>query len=182
MKKIFIDMDGILNDFNSFFIKYHNLKFNTNFEVCTENMQDYDIVKALNIPQENFDEILLLDEFWENLPVKEYAQESVEKLYSYFDIYILTAPYIQNINNFTIKINWIKKYFSFIDLNKVIFCYYKYLIDGQDSYLIDDNPTHLQKWKGTPTTLEYPFNENVKSIRFKDWKEIVEHLCWYNEV
>lgn len=109
MKKLLIDMDGVLCDFMGAF---------------NENVSDTN-----RFPQSNWG-------FFANLKKIPNGVESVKKLMNYYDVYILTRASYQNILCYTEKRIWIEKHFGLEFCDKMIFASDKSMVKGD--FLIDD--------------------------------------------
>lgn len=111
MKRIYVDMDGVLVDFNSAFKR--------------------DI--ALN-PKQVFPQSRV--GFFSELQPLEGAIESFKMLQKDFDMWICTRPSIQNLNSYTEKAYWLRQNLGEKILEKTVMICNKSLIIGD--YLIDD--------------------------------------------
>jgi len=117
LKRIYIDMDGVLCDFDSAYKK------------------DLEINPKQSYPQSQFGFFLKL------LPLNG-AIESVNVLKKDFDVWILTRPSVHNINCYSEKALWIRNYLGFEMQEKTILCTDKSLLKGD--FLIDDQTEHGQ--------------------------------------
>jgi len=111
-KRIYIDMDGVLCNFNKAY--KHSLYSNP--------IQPF--------PQSQWGFFLNLEE----IPG---AIEAFKKLQEKYDVYILTKPSIWNLNCYTEKAAWVLNHLGFDVLEKTILSCDKSLLKGD--YLIDDN-------------------------------------------
>lgn len=112
-KIIYVDMDGVLVDFES------GIKSLS--------------VEELKLYENKLDEVPGI--FSRMIPI-EGALESFEKINIYFDVYILsTAPW-ENPTALNDKLAWVKKHIGDIAKKRVIFSHNKHL--NQGDYLIDD--------------------------------------------
>ena len=110
-KRIYIDMDGVICDYDK--ALYLALLKNPN--------QPF--------PQSQWGFFLKLEE----IPN---AIESFKKLEEKYDVWILTKPSFRNVNCFTEKAQWVWDHLGFEVLEKTIMCGDKSLLKGE--YLIDD--------------------------------------------
>jgi len=110
MKRIYIDMDGVLCDFKS---HYNNLK------------SDY-----VPHPQTTYG-------FYTTMPEIPGAIETYKWLEERFDVWILTRPSYWNPLCYTEKRVWVENHLGFETCRKLILSFDKTLFKGD--YLIDDN-------------------------------------------
>jgi 5'-nucleotidase len=141
-KLIYVDMDGVLADFITPFNKERDLN----------PEQPY--------PHSQYGFFMNLE------PIKD-SIESFKLLETYFDMWILTRPSVQNTLCYTEKAIWVKEKLGIDIQYKTIMCCDKSLLKGH--YLIDD-------------TLEYGQTEFEGELihfgngDFKDWKSVVQYL------
>jgi 5'-nucleotidase len=111
MKRIYIDMDGVLCDYMSDYLKYKS---------------------DLNpFPQSRVD-------FFRNLKPIEGSIESFKILSEHYDVWILTRPSVKNPLCYTEKRIWVENYLGEEACDKLIISPDKSLLKGD--YLIDDMP------------------------------------------
>lgn len=123
MKRIYVDMDGVLCNFAKAFDE----------GLARDSSQPY--------PQSAFG-------FWMDLEPIEGAIEAFNALSRVFDVWILTRPSFDNLNSFSEKAYWVNKWFGPQVLRKLIMCRDKSLVIGD--YLIDDTTLANQlNFKGT---------------------------------
>lgn len=116
MKKIMIDMDGVLADF----MDSYNKKF---------------VKNKIEYPQSQYG-------FFKDLIPMKNAISSLRRLQEKYDVWILTAPSVMNPMCYTEKREWIEKNFDIDLCHKLIISYDKSLIIGD--YLIDDSTCNKQ--------------------------------------
>ena len=114
MKKIvYIDMDGVLSDFNS------AVKSHPDFEK-----------KGFRAD--------LIPGIFRKLEIIDGAKEGFEFLMEHFDTYILSTPSWDNYDSWTHKRLWVSENLGISTRKRLILSHNKSLLRGD--YLIDDNP------------------------------------------
>ena len=112
-KIVYVDMDGVLVDFNS-----GVSKFGTDVLASYEGQYD-------NIPG-----------VFSKMDPMPGAIEAFESLQEKYDVYVLTTAPWRNETALQDKKDWLKKYLGDLIKKKVIFCHRKDFLRGD--YLIDD--------------------------------------------
>ena len=120
MKRIYIDMDGVLCNYKLQFLKW--LEANP----------------KIPYPQTQYG-------FYLSLPEIEESIASLYELEKHYDVWILTRPSWQNPLCYTEKRVWVEEHFTKEFCKKLIICYDKSLLIGD--YLIDDN--YYEDFEGT---------------------------------
>jgi 5'(3')-deoxyribonucleotidase len=116
-KRLYIDMDGVLCDFKTPFIK-----------AIGEN-------PGQRYPHSQYGFFLALE------PIKD-AIESFKKLEEYFDVWILTRPSIQNPLCYTEKAIWVREKLGLETQRKTVMACDKSLLKGD--FLVDDTTEYGQ--------------------------------------
>ena len=173
MKKIFVDMDGVLCDFvKQFGIAVNKLGYK--FDIVKS--KSYDLRKAipaeLKTAQEILETIFMDDNFWTNIPVFDKdTVEVLEKLYNEHDVWIVTTPYPPKKNCEELKIEWVKKHLPFFNTKKILFSKEKWLLDAD--CIIEDNSQNIRHFKGVTVCIDAPYNRDIEpTYRVKNWKEL----------
>jgi|26BtaG_2_1085354.scaffolds.fasta_scaffold03372_4 hypothetical protein len=143
---VFVDMDGVLVNFQSGIDKISNEKK----EKYNGNLDNVSGIFSLMEPNEG-------------------AIEGYKWLCKNFDTYILsTAPW-DNPSAWQDKLHWVKKYLPDLAYKRLILSHNKHLLNGD--YLIDDRTANgAGKFPGK----HIHFNEEGKG--FGDWKAVVAYL------
>jgi len=166
MKRIFVDMDGVLADVYAQFIAYEKRNGG--------QMIDLDTAIAMG-GEKAFPNVMnYLSEpgFFRTLPLIEGCVEVMEYLYSKYDLFILSAA-MEFPNSLREKYDWLSEHFPFIKWEKIVFCGDKSFVSGD--VLIDDYPRNLDPFQGTKILFTQPHNKFLNDegyTRVNSWAEI----------
>jgi 5'(3')-deoxyribonucleotidase len=116
MKRLYIDMDNVLCDYNAAFRAQHS--------------------DEIPYPQSRYGFFISL------LPLP-HAIQSFFDLSKHFDIWILTAPSVKNPLCYTEKRVWVERELGFDVCHRLIICSDKSLLKGH--FLVDDSSTRGQR-------------------------------------
>ena len=122
MKRVFVDMDGVMCNFYGAFKDVRR--------------KDPDF----KFPQSKIG-------FFKNLEPIPDAIESFNKLKEHYDVWILTRPSFKNISSFNEKAEWVLENLGFDILKKTIMCGDKSLVKG-DFLIDDDNQAGQPEFEG----------------------------------
>lgn len=122
MKRIYVDMDGVLCDF---------------YGAAREALQKN---PGQRYPQSQWGFFLKLEPILDSL-------ESMRILSQKYDVWILTRPSFQNVNCYTEKAQWVWDYLGFDMLKKMIIAGDKSLLRG-DILIDDQNNANQENFKG----------------------------------
>lgn len=120
MKRVYVDMDGVLCDFELAVIKGKHRAVNSTEEKYPQSRQGF---------------FTVLD------PIPG-AIAAVNELKEKFDVWILTRPSFPNVHCYTEKAIWVRMHLGYEMQKKLILCGDKSLVKGD--YLIDDKTTDGQ--------------------------------------
>lgn len=172
MKRIAIDMDEVIADFNSTQIERFNKKFNDT--VTKEDLKGKKLRQLRPDRNEDITEIISDPSFFRNLGVMKDSQEVIKQLSEYYEIFITTAA-MEYPSSFTAKYEWLKEHFSFLDDMNFVFCGDKSIIHAD--YLIDDNSRHFKHFRGTGILFTSPHNiHETDYTRVNNWQEVREYF------
>jgi 5'-nucleotidase len=152
MKKLYIDLDGVVCDFDKAILA-----------LCA------DLIHMNSIERENTVERLIKNNpsFFENLPPVDGAIESVQKMFELYDVYFLSTPMWAIPESYSGKRIWIEKHFGELSKKRLILTHRKDLIIGE--YLIDDRIMHgVSKFMGT--------HIHFGTAQFPDWETTFNYL------
>ena len=171
---ICIDIDGVLNDLIPKVIQLYNSR--TGKDIKISNITKYNLHDCL--PKEDANEIIALfsnEELWNSLEPPSDAQWGVKTLVnSGHKVYLATAT---DPINYYWKIQWIEKYYPFIDSKHVICIHNKGLL--KCDVLIDDCLDNLASNICERIVINHPWNQD-KEKRYvydiyeaNDFKDVV---------
>lgn len=167
---IAIDMDGVIADTVSHFIKWYERDYGVRVGLDAFEGKP----EAEGLPGNTVRKYVVTPGFFRSVPVMEGAKEAVLELSENFDVYIVSAA-MEFPQSLIEKYEWLQEHFSFISWKNIILCGDKSII-GTD-YMIDDHVRNLDTFKGT--TLMFTAGHNVgvsHHRRVNNWKEIIEFL------
>jgi 5'-nucleotidase len=171
LKRIAVDMDGVLADTDSHFIAwYYNIY---GVKVPYEEL--------LGKPEgEGFPEkgaarkFAFTPGFFRTLPVMPGAVEAITELMKDYEIYIVSAA-MEFPQSLPEKHEWLQQHFPFISWRNIVFCGDKSLINAD--YMIDDHPKNLDSFKGTTIMFHAAHNANITHHqRANTWTEVLALL------
>jgi 5'(3')-deoxyribonucleotidase len=166
-----IDMDGVLADIQTQFLRYYEQETGKN--VARKSM--------LGIPEsEAFPDKTAVHRyihqpgFFRTLPLIEGAVDAVSILMEDFDVYIVSAAMEFPLSLFEKK-EWLDEHFPFISWKNIIFCGEKKII--HTDYLIDDHIKNLDFCPGIPIMFTASHNVHyTHHHRVNNWKEILSYF------
>jgi 5'-nucleotidase len=158
-KVLYIDMDGVIADFDKALEKYdpeiNNLNHENDPNQATIRNNKVDVICEAN------------EDFFHNLPPIEGAIEAVNQLFKKFDIYFLSTPMWNAPHSFTGKRIWIEKNFGAIADKRLILTHRKDLNLGE--FLIDDRICNgVENFSGT--------HIHFGSYNFPNWEITAQYL------
>jgi 5'-nucleotidase len=170
MKRILVDMDGVLVDIYSRFFELHEME-------TGQRLTIHDVAGLLEAEAfQNQRKWVSSPGFFRNLPVMPGSREVLKNLNDVYKIIVVSLatefPYC-----LTDKQLWIQDNFPFITWHQIVFCGDKNLIDSE--IMIDDHLKNLDHFKGETIIFTQPPNMLVKDTRHKrvnSWDEIEKLL------
>lgn len=166
MKTIAIDMDGVLANVYSQFIKMHAAEFGKVF-----TPEEISGVPEANVfPQER--KYVNSPGFFRQAPVMEGSQAVVKLLNERYKIFIVSAA-MEFPNSLIEKLLWLNEHFPFISWQQMVFCGSKEIIRAD--IMIDDHFKNLDYFTGETFLFTQPHNKMAnagKHKRINSWEEI----------
>ena len=166
MKKIAVDMDGVLADVYSQFLKMHEAEFGEilpmeAIEGRPEAIAFPNIRKYVNSPG-----------FFLNAPVMEDSQQVLHQLNENYKVFIVSAA-TEFPGSLTEKQLWLNEFFPFITWQQIVFCGSKEIIKAD--LMIDDHFKNLDFFEGETLMFTQPHNKLADPGRHKrisSWQDI----------
>ena|SRR5688572_19474280 len=174
MKKIAIDMDGVLADVFKQFTRYHEADTGEKITVIDA------LGKDEQEPFEKAGEYLLTPGFFRTLPVINDSQRVMEQLNNRYEVFIVSAA-MEFPQSLAEKQAWLNEHFPFITWQQMVFCGSKSIISAD--YMIDDHFRNLDGFQGSTILFNQPHNQMSdagRHIRVFSWNDVEELLLKNN--
>lgn len=171
--RILIDMDEVMINTVSCWVKALNNKFGTN--VKFEDITDWDMAKAFPDLSENDIWSVFNVEFWANVEPITGSCSAIEYLIKKgHNIYVVTAAYPDSLSY---RYMILKMYYPFIPIENVIICHKKQLVDAD--VLIDDGIHNIEGGKYKTILFNKPWNQSCDYkwiYKANNWSEILGYV------
>lgn len=171
MKRIGVDMDGVLCDLLHPWIKAYNKDYNDNFK--TDMITNWYWHEGLKCGEEIY-KYLQEDYIFTQAPVIKNSQIVLHKLHEKYEIFIVTAhTYAKNVIP---KERWLKKHFPFIPDSNYVFVKNKSIVNVD--VMIDDRVENLDSIE-CPEKILFTASHNkleTKYTRVNNWLEIAKYF------
>lgn len=170
MKRISIDMDGVIANTYRQFIKMHAAEFGK--VILPEEYNGRPEIEVF--PKER--EYVNSPGFFRNAPVMEDSQRILKLLNERYKIFIVSAA-MEFPNSLVEKHAWINEHFPFITWQQMVFCGSKEIIRAD--LMIDDHFKNLDFFTGETFLFTQPhniFSPDGKHTRVETWLQIEQLL------
>jgi 5'-nucleotidase len=170
MKRILVDMDGVLADVYSQFFDLHEADFGTRLSIrdiagLKEAEAFPNQLKWVNTPG-----------FFRTVPVMKGSQEGLKKLSEHNEVIVVSLATEFPIC-LTDKQLWLHEHYPFISWKQIVFCGRKEILNAD--IMIDDHLKNLDNFKGDTILFTQPHNMNITGSSHKrvdSWAEIEKLL------
>lgn len=170
MKRIFVDMDGVLADVYGQFIKYEERDSGITIKIAdTIGLDETEIFP-------NVEKHIYEPGFFRTLNVIEDSIDVMKYMNAKYEVLILSAA-MEFPNSLREKYDWLAEHFPFIKWQQIVFCGNKGFVSGD--ILIDDNMYNLDVFRGEKLLFNQPHNQlvnNPEYTRIYHWSEIGKML------
>lgn len=171
MKRIAVDMDGVLSDTVAQFIAWEEKE--TGKRKTVEEVMGCPELEAFP----NSKKYLYTEGFFRTTDVIAHSQEVLKKLNEKYEVFIVSAA-TEFPQSLTEKQSWLNEHFPFITWQQMVFCGSKRIIHAD--VMIDDHFKNLNDFSGSLSILfTQPHNayaDNGRHTRVNSWKEIGDLL------
>jgi 5'(3')-deoxyribonucleotidase len=170
MKRILVDMDGVLADVYSRFYKIHEQE--TGIKLSLADVKGK--LEAEAFPDQR--KWVSAPGFFRTVPVMKGSVEGLKLLNEKYDIIVVSMA-TEFPQSLTDKQVWLHEHFPFITWKQVVFCGNKNIINAD--IMIDDHPKNLDHFKGETIIFSQPHNiliNNPRHRRVESWYEIKKLL------
>ncbi|MGM5630927.1 5'(3')-deoxyribonucleotidase [Apibacter raozihei] len=169
-KQILVDMDGVLADFYTQFLKKESEQSGTLIELSTLSGKP----ESEAFP--NFNSIIRSEGFFRTAPLIEGSVEGLNYLNDKYKVLIVSSA-TEFPNSLKEKLDWLAEFFPFISWKQVVLCGNKDCVRGD--IMIDDHPKNLDFFEGDKIIFSQPHNIFIKNddyIRVNNWNQITDIL------
>ena len=170
MQRLAVDMDGVLADVYEQFFRYDEKDFGKRRPL--EEVNGVEERKAFPF----INQYVFTKGFFRTAPVVKDSVEILIELNKSYDVFIVSAA-LEFPQSLPEKLEWLNKYFPFIQWQQIVFCGSKTIVDAD--IMIDDHFRNLDQFDGTTILFSQPHNLRKNAGRHKrvnSWKEIAELL------
>ncbi len=170
MKRISVDMDGVIANVYSQFISMHAAEFGIvlSLDEITGKPEEVAFANAIKY--------VTSPGFFRNAPVMNDAQKVMLKLNEHYQIFIVSAA-MEFPNSLIEKQAWLNEHFPYIGWQQMVFCGSKEIIKAD--IMIDDHFKNLNHFTGETILFTQPHNKIADArqhTRVETWKEIEQLL------
>ncbi|MCF3111891.1 5'(3')-deoxyribonucleotidase [Niabella sp. CC-SYL272] len=166
MKRLIIDMDGVLADVYSQFRKYERLDLGIEQEEAaligkTEREAFKNVRTYVNSPG-----------FFLEAPLMSGCVEVVQQLNQQYDLYIVSAAMEFPLSLYE-KYQWLQQHFPFLIWEQLVLCGSKKIVQGD--IMLDDHFKNLDHFNGKTLLFSQPHNmkkDPGKHQRVANWQEV----------
>ncbi len=170
MKRILVDMDGVLADVYSRFFELHEEETGQ----CLSVKEIAGLLEAEAFPNQR--KWVAEPGFFRSVPVMPGSIEGLKLLNDNFRVIVVSLA-TEFPNSLTDKQLWLHDHFPFIGWQQILFCGDKNIIKAD--IMIDDHIKNLDHFKGQTIMFSQPHNmllKNTRHERVNSWTEIEKIL------
>jgi 5'(3')-deoxyribonucleotidase len=175
-----MDMDATIADIYPSLIEGLNLHYDLDLDPqkYREYFGDHSILHS-DIRRDMVENVFSTDSFFRNLRPIEGAQSALAVLEEYYDIFVVTSPWLGSSRPYLDKYYWLQDYFPRY-ATKMIATRAKHIIEGD--LLVDDHMPFAKEWKerhvcGRIASLAYTWTDtSLVDYIAPTWEELVQNI------
>lgn len=170
MKRLIVDMDGVMADVYQQLIAFEKRDFGR--EIKYNDLAGLPEFEAFPNGKKHIHEI----GFFRTLPVMKGSRKALEYLNNKYEVYIVSAG-IEFPNSLRDKYDWLTEHFPFITWEQIVLCGSKKVVSGD--IMIDDHPKNLDHFQGEKFIFTQPHNAQIENEHYKrvhSWEDIINVL------
>lgn len=170
MKRIAVDMDGVIADSYAHFIEHHRRETG----ILKSREESIGISEAAAFPF--IRKHILTPGFFRDIPVISGSQEILKELNNKYELFIVSAAteFPQSLSE---KQAWLNEFFPFLGWQQMVFCGWKTIIKAD--IMVDDHFKNLDHFEGQTFLFNQPHNQLAdpgRHTRVFNWEEIGTYL------
>jgi 5'(3')-deoxyribonucleotidase/uncharacterized protein with PQ loop repeat len=167
--RISLDMDGVMADTLPKYLRTYNQAFGDHLALA--DLQGRALEEAVPVERAAAARALLCAPgFFRDVEVMEGCQEVVRELAERYEVLVASAA-MDVPTSFDDKYAWLREHFPFIPPSHIVFCGDKSVLDVD--YMIDDEPRHFARFRGTPVLFSAPPNAGEsRYARVASWADV----------
>jgi 5'-nucleotidase len=166
MKRIAIDMDGVLADVYAQFSRWHEAETGEKIApVVTNGLKEFEAYP-------NARNYVFTDGFFRSTPLIEGCLQVVEDLNKQYEVFIVSAA-MEFSQSLSEKKAWLDEHFPFLSWKQIVFCGSKQIVSAD--IMIDDHFKNLDFFQGRKILFSQPHNifthrEDVERVH--NWLDV----------
>ena len=166
MKRLIVDMDGVLADACAQFITYDE----------RDTRRRKTLAEITGKPEleifERANEYVRMPRFFRTAPVIAGSQAVLERLNRHYELFIVSAA-TEFPQSLAEKVEWLEEHFPFVPWQRIVLCGSKQIVRGD--IMIDDHFKNLDFFEGRRLLFTQPHNQGHHERgheRVNSWEEI----------
>ena len=178
MRRLFVDMDNTITDYNGAAVRWYNEKLDAHVRV--EDLEEFNIWKAYDVhPEEGAKlqrEMHDSNGFWRNMESYQKALNLIRKLNKEYEIWIISKP-VYNFNCVYEKWEWTKIHLRGLEERMIFIGDDASMLDG--FALVDDSYERLLSFTGKRLLFQQYYNKQMhRNFGFfvTNWEDVWETL------
>ena len=182
MKRLLLDVDGVIADFPQLFLNAAEAVLDRKFDVTTKDITDWEMADTLKLGKKDRERVYrFIDRPNMAYMMNDYpgSVEAVKRLYKMATVVFVTTPFATNPTWTFDRDRWLVERFGKELGRRVIHTSLKYMVSGD--VFVDDKPANVDKWReshpaGIALLWDQPYNQKSKLPRAFNWRDVENML------